>query len=618
MGNIKEAFEYAAKNPNSPFATNLKQLAAGSSLDAEAQKYGIDLAPFKPKPAPKVEDTPAPTEKSLGSKLLDTAKETGNKIGETTDNITSGKTSFPEGILQNAGNVAGGAIKAVGDVISSTPVVKDVVSAIAKPIGAGITAVQNWLSNNPIFQKAVTSETADQIATILDAHPNIAQDAEAINNIANAVLIAKGGTTSAVKGGEVAVKTGEVIADVAKTGADAVANGTKAVVSTVKPIVGGAVDITKMAGNGLARIPDRMATNLAEKQAVEATIKSLPSKAAQTAARDGIDIVDIKDLHALAPQNTALTQKLFKTVKDFAAGESKVDPIEIVGSPIVQRMKQLNVVRKEVGAKLGEASKNLGIVTKPELQTGVFERLKGVSGLQGLEMTPTGALNFAKTTLASTLSKADRKAIQEAFGQATKWGNGEKAHLFRQELFEILGGKKKSLQNITDTQEKAFEAIRSGLSDVLEVKNPVYKKLSNQYRKIVQPLGDMRKLMKNIDPNSTEDILNMSAGLLARRLTSAAPSNPIVRNILKGLDEATGAGKTQVNVENLQDLYNLLNKYYDIAPKTGFQNLTKEAHTATGVLDAAGNAIKNLAGNTNVVRQASLEKLLKQILSKSR
>ena len=48
MATIREAFEYAAKNPNSDFAKNLSQLAASGSLDVEAKKNGIDLTPFKP------------------------------------------------------------------------------------------------------------------------------------------------------------------------------------------------------------------------------------------------------------------------------------------------------------------------------------------------------------------------------------------------------------------------------------------------------------------------------------------------------------------------------------------------------------------------------------------
>lgn len=50
MANIREAFDYAAKNPTSDFANNLKQLASSGALDVEAKANGIDLTPFKPKP----------------------------------------------------------------------------------------------------------------------------------------------------------------------------------------------------------------------------------------------------------------------------------------------------------------------------------------------------------------------------------------------------------------------------------------------------------------------------------------------------------------------------------------------------------------------------------------
>lgn len=47
MATIKEAFQYAAQNPNSEFAKNLAQLAKSGSLDVEAKQNGIDLTPFK-------------------------------------------------------------------------------------------------------------------------------------------------------------------------------------------------------------------------------------------------------------------------------------------------------------------------------------------------------------------------------------------------------------------------------------------------------------------------------------------------------------------------------------------------------------------------------------------
>jgi hypothetical protein len=52
MGNIREAFEYAAKNPNSDFAKNLKSLAESGALNVEAKKFGIDLSSFQEKEEP--------------------------------------------------------------------------------------------------------------------------------------------------------------------------------------------------------------------------------------------------------------------------------------------------------------------------------------------------------------------------------------------------------------------------------------------------------------------------------------------------------------------------------------------------------------------------------------
>jgi len=596
MANIKEAFDYASKNPTSDFAKNLEQLASGGSLDQEAAKYGIDLTEFKPK-------------KNLVDKLVDTGKQTINDLADTGKRVISGETDPRLGVVQAGGDVAKGILDASGKVIDATPVLGTAVKALGEhviaPTIGGLQALVTKGLNNKLAEEVLASPAAQHLVDFIDANPDIARTATSVNDIANAALMFTG-----------AGKATSIATDVAKAGAEkgvqVATDIAKPVIDAVKPVAQGTVDLIKMAGKGAAQIPDRIATNVAEKQAVESAITALPTKTGQNAVRNGVDIIDVKNLADIPA--TQETRNLIQTVKDFAAGNTKTDPIEVVGKPIVDRLKELDKTRQEVGAKLGNASKNIGILTKPELQTGVLSRLQSVPGLQEVTQGANGLLDFSKTTLASSLSKLDRKAIQEAYTEATKWGDGIKAHNFRQTLFENLGGKKKSLANITDTQERAFEAIRSGLSDVIESKNPVYKDLSNQYRKIVQPIGDMRKLMKNIDPNSTDDILNMSAGLLARRITSAAASNPQIKQILTALDEAGTKGATKVSVENLQNLYNTLNKYYDIAPKTGFQNLVKEGTQAgSGVMDTISDAVKGLAGNTSAVRQKALESYLKDV-----
>jgi len=163
----------------------------------------------------------------------------------------------------------------------------------------------------------------------------------------------------------------------------------------------------------------------------------------------------------------------------------------------------------------------------------IFNSLKRVQGLNGLKVK-SGILNFKDTVLTTAKTASDRKIIQEIFTDATKAGTGKSKHLLRQELFEVLGGKKKALTAITDTQDKAFQAVRRGLSDLLDSKNASYKALNVEYAKVIQPLSDINRFMRlNKLAGASDDLLNMKAGLIARRLTSNAVSNPEIRFLLK-------------------------------------------------------------------------------------
>jgi hypothetical protein len=529
-------------------------------------------------------DQPDVKEPTLADKLSSRASNVGNALKQ---GIEAGKDNSPS-------NFASGATKMIN---AGASIPGQAIGAIGDVLGAGLNATGLDKPIATIVKPIVETDTAQKLMDFYHSLPQETQDL-----LGNATNIAS--VIPVVKGGQVGVDATE---QALKATSNAVKSGVQTATEAVSPIVKGASDITRMAGESLARVPDRIKTNVAEKQAMDAEIKSLPNVTAQTAVRDGVDILDVKNLSNTLPENKNIASKLIQGVKEFASGKSKTDPIEIVGSPIVQGLKAIEKKRSVVGKELGEISRNLGIITKPELTDGVFNRISKT--IEGITLK-NGKLIFKDTVLAN--SPTEQKAIQTAFNNATKWGDGRKAHLYRQELFEILGGKKKSLENITDTQEKALNAIRAGLSDVLETKNPAYKALSNEYRKLMEPLSEMRKAMKNIDPNSSDDILNMSAGLLARRITSASPSNPQIRQILKSIDNVT-KGTTAGSVEVLQDLYNTLNKYYDIAPKTGFQNLVKEgtSESATGFIK---DTLRDIAGKSNAVRQKALEKLLEELI----
>ena len=518
----------------------------------------------------------------LGKSFKETSLDIGEGITVPAKKLEAGKEPTSIDFLRAGLRTAGGFSKIALSPVMEAPGIKQGLEFAGEKI-AEVPGVK------PTLQKYVEWS---------QKYPEAAKDIENVLDISAFTGIDKVAQTS-FQVAKVATKaTTNVVGKVAEKG---VQIGTK-----VKGVIAPIAQEAK-------RLPSRFGTNVAQKQAVQETINKLPSKVARQAAQDGIKIADVNTLYNISKTQKPFLKKLATNIKQFAEGKTKTNPIEVVGKPIVNRIKQLESQRGVIGKKLGKVSESLGNVSKNELDDAVFNELTKVQGLSGLKKTISGVLDFRGTTLATELSKADRAAIEKIYRIAIKGGTGKSKHLLRQELFEILGGKKRSLANLTDTQEKAFLAVRKGLSNVLESKNATYKILSNDYRKVMQPLQDIRGYMKKV-LGAEEDIQNMSAGLLARRLTSAAKSNPEIRAVLNAMDKATAIpGKTRVSIESLQDFYNILEKYYDIAPKTGFQAQVRQG-VAKGIGGIKEQAMSYL-GETPAVRQKALEKMLEEILN---
>lgn len=491
--------------------------------------------------------------------------------------------------FESAMKVGSGAINA-----AFSPLTAAVEPVIKPTVGVGINYVADKISDSPAVQKFATSKAGETTSRI----------AEDVSNVAN--------IAGTVAGFKATPPVAKVTSDITKTFAKGTTQATK---EAIRPVVQATRNVASPLIEEAKRLPSRLKTNIAHKQAIQESINKLPTRVAREAAQDGLDVADVQALYNIPKAQTSKLKALADVTKRFAEGKTKTNPIEIVGKPIVSRLKELELQRVKVGSKLGELSSKLGTISREELFPTVFQRLKKVPGLEGLSVDDAGRLNFKNTVLATAETAADRKAIQSIFTEAIKWGNGKNKHLLRQELFESLGGKKRSTLNLTATQERAYDAIRQGLSDVLESKSVGYKNLSSQYRQLITPLREMRRLIK-VSGEVSDDILDMSAGLLARRLTSAAQSNPQIRAILSAMDRATKkAGQTRLSVETLQDFYNIIEKYYDIAPKTGFQAQVRQGveKAATGPINYLGEKIKGLAGETPAVRQQALEKILEEI-----
>jgi len=592
MADIKTAIEYARQNPNSPFATELRGRIQSGRMNEELSNAGLSNPMNPPKDEGFVADL-----KGIASGIKESAIKRSDNFGEIDESVATGETTKARSLLQKFGQGAGFASDIIGETIMGgikalTP------QKVQEKVGS---AVQTGA------EKVADTETAQRvIGWYSGLDESSKKDVDALLGTLSLATDVVGGAIvkkPLQEGAEATIKAvGNTIDNVVDTTTD--------VMKTAK----GAVDTVKNIADPITSVPRRVATNVATKMDAEKAIKELPSKIAQRAVRDDIDIVDVKNLYTIPKEQGPALKKLAENVKQFEVGATKSNPLEAVGKPIVNRLKELDAKRSEVGKKLGSIADGLGDVNQIELEPVVLSKLQDLGGMDGLRLSKSGELDFSNTNLASELSKSDQVAIQKAFTEAVKDGSGKSKHLLRQELFEILGGKKKSLANITDTQERAYEAIRSALSDVLDTKNDSYKALNSEYRQIVTPLNEMRKFMKGLE-GADEDILEMSAGLLARRLASNSATNPRLQLILRNLDNATKVkGKSSLQTKELIDFYNILEKYYDIAPKAGFQGqITAGIEKAGNLQGVIMDKLKDVAGRSNPVRQKALEDLLEEL-----
>jgi hypothetical protein len=567
------------------------------------KKYGYDaIARFE-------EIKQTQNDSTVSSRVGSSLKESGQQaLEQITGTGASSGTSAPTRGFQLASTVTGAPVRAAMSALpeSVQTGIGKVGKVIATPINwlgdkiGNIQGLQEYLRKNPQADKVVTE---------------LAQIAQSTSETAGNVVAIQGGIATgknivggAKQGVDTTVKLAQKGTELAKTGFDA-----------TKGFVAGARDVIKPIIQEAKTLPGKAKANIAQTRATEATIKSL-KPAGQTAVRSGVELADVKSLYSFPKSLATKLKGLAESVKKFASGKSNVDPSEIVGKPIMQGFNKAQSKANTIGSKIGKVADTLPKVTTAQVAPKVISSLKKVRGLEGLKVSSKGVLDFKNTTLATAGTRADRITIQKIFNDAIKAGSGKSKHLLRQELFEILGGKKKSGLALTGTQEKAFEAVRKGLADTLDEFNTTYKALSMEYAKALSPINSLKKILKA--SGLDDDLANMKAGTLARRLTSNSLSKADVKQILRDLDKVIGtASKTGLSAEKLQDFYNILDKYYDISGRTGFQGQVTagvskalEKGGLSKAVDIVEGQVARVFGETDIVKQKALEEILKDIL----
>lgn len=144
---------------------------------------------------------------------------------EEVKNINSGDASFPEKVLQNAGQVAGGVV----DIVSEAPVIKQGLDLVGK-------GIKKLSETTPIkaVGEVVSPVTKKAVDTYESLPENIQKDLEAVVNIASIVPVGAG-AKGAVVAGEKALAGGAKVAGTAAKTVKTAAGATKKVVGEIIP-----------------------------------------------------------------------------------------------------------------------------------------------------------------------------------------------------------------------------------------------------------------------------------------------------------------------------------------------------------------------------------------------
>lgn len=297
MANIKQAFEYAAQNPDSEFARNLEQLARSGSLNKEAEKYGIDLSPFKQK-------------ETLMDKAQGYAKEAVTNPLETAKGVV-------KGIPGNAAQL----VKA-----ADTALTTGYNAVTGQNVGnqGGTFGGKTMLDYKPVEELTSPSNKAQEVGYVAGGLLPVERAVGGVN------LLSKGVSGAAKTGSELASKS---------------VSGVKNAASSIKEIVSPTVTKEEF-------VRDLITPELNKKASVEAIKTGKVVESGLTGSRDVTQAIpnfaniekSVNEVPGISPKNTLLQNT--NAIHDY---------IGVVADDLVS---QLKAVQTQVGKDRGFFSPN--------------------------------------------------------------------------------------------------------------------------------------------------------------------------------------------------------------------------------------------------------------------
>jgi uncharacterized protein YnzC (UPF0291/DUF896 family) len=460
---------------------------------------------------------------SFFQKLKDTASQTVSNVKD----IANSDSSLPSKALQVTGAVAQGGLNAVGDVVSSTPIVKDVVKAASEPISAGIKATQDWIANNPSVQKAVTNETSNAIASFLDQHPDIAKNAKAVNSIANAILVAKGAVETAGTAKNLATKAVDSVpnivapvVDTAKAVAQKITPESTAIMQRVARIPKGEqVKFENLAGESVGSYLDRTGNYGTTDQIVEKLYKDFT----QSKANADNALETLKGTYRAAPMRTALNELEGKMQRTSSPGAP--DPELSRVTELANKEKTTGLTMSEINEvkRIFERRVRLDYMKEGTSQDSIQRATnidKAVHDWQMAEADKAGLTNLQEINKATQINKQ----LMDALGKENSGSAGNNA-LGLTDAILVAGGSPQAIASLL---------VKKTFSDK-GVQSFVAKKLSKNKVKATVPEAKFKEKLqlpapKEGSPNVSNEVpikMNKeSASTISKReVTNNSKSN---------------------------------------------------------------------------------------------
>ena len=343
---------------------------------------------------------------------------------------------------------------------------------------------------------------------------------------------------------------------------------------------------------GRLRVGDRRAVT----QAIDDAGRVIDDPVAKGAIDAGFQDVQVANVKVLASNSSERMKRMVDTTEEIlmrgqgGTSTRAIRASDEVGQVVADRMKVIVDANRQAGREVGDAAKKL---PKNLDFTPARDRFLQVLDDLDVNITDEGVdLVDSQIELDSGAKEILDFALRRLEGVGR---NGEKAHKLKRALQKQLYQARRTGKPIIDDAERAIEALRAGLNDVLRESSDAYRVANAKFsetRRALSEFGDIAGRRFDLEKPDPRTIANLS-----RRAFGNAQSSRPVLDALESMDEIAAKYGADVSedIYRLGDFADALEATLKTTPKKSLKGLGERAAElgADTLLEGSGRAITN-------------------------